>query len=84
MGWPEHSRARGAGKLLGWRLIDHPGHQGMLKARGAKSIAILAGIWAVVLLIHLVLRLPDVWLWISFPALFVPWLLFGPKNWFDP
>jgi hypothetical protein len=56
----------------------------MPKARGARSIAVLICIWAVVLVIHLVLRLPDVWLWIGFPALFVPWLLFGAKTWFDP
>jgi hypothetical protein len=56
----------------------------MLNARGAKSIAVLVCIWTVVLMIHLALRLPDVWLWIGFPALFVPWLLFGPRTWFDP
>jgi hypothetical protein len=56
----------------------------MLNARGAKSIAVLACIWAVVFSIHLILGLPDIWLWIGFPALFVPWLLFGPRTWFDP
>ena len=35
------------------------------------------------LVLHLVLRLHDVGLWIGFPLLFVPWLLFGPSNWFD-
>ncbi len=34
------------------------------------------------LVLHLALGLRDVWLWICFPLLFVPWLLFGP-DWFD-
>ena len=50
---------------------------------GRKSLIGLGCIWAAVLGLHLILRLPDVWLWIGFPALFLPWLLFGPSNWFD-
>lgn len=36
-----------------------------------------------VLTLHLMLRLPDVWLWIGFPALFAPWVLLGGSQWFD-
>ncbi len=39
-------------------------------------------IWAAVLVLHIVLRLPDVALWIGFPILFIPWFLLGP-DWFD-
>jgi len=35
------------------------------------------------LALHLALRLPDVGLWIAFPLLVAPWLLFGSSNWFD-
>jgi hypothetical protein len=56
----------------------------MRKVPGGKSLAILGGVWATVLTIHIALRLGDVLLWIGFPLLFLPWLLFGPKNWFDP
>ncbi len=56
----------------------------MRKVRGGKSLVILGCIWAAMLVLHLALRLPDVWLWIAFPALFVPYLLLGPKTWFDP
>ena len=50
---------------------------------GRRSLIILGVIWAVMLALHLILRLPDVWMWIGFPALFVPWLLFGGSQWFD-
>jgi hypothetical protein len=50
---------------------------------GRKSLIGLGCVWVAVLGLHLILRLPDVWLWIGFPALFLPWLLFGPSNWFD-
>ncbi len=40
-------------------------------------------IWAVVLLLHIMLRLPDIGLWIGFPALFLPWILFGGSSWLD-
>jgi hypothetical protein len=43
----------------------------------------LGCVWAVMLALHLILHLPDVWLWIGFPALFVPWVLFGGSQWFD-
>jgi hypothetical protein len=43
----------------------------------------LGCIWAGVLALHVALRLPDIGLWIGFPALFVPWILFGPSSWFD-
>jgi hypothetical protein len=48
-----------------------------------KSLRPLIVIWAAVLAIHVVFRLPDIGLWIGFPALFAPWLLLGPQNWFD-
>ncbi len=35
------------------------------------------------LTLHFALHLHDVALWICFPLLFLPWLLFGPSNWFD-
>jgi hypothetical protein len=40
-------------------------------------------VWAAVLGLHLLLRLPDIGLWIGFPLLFLPWVLLGPSNWFD-
>ena len=43
----------------------------------------LGGIWISMLTLHVALRLPDVWLWIAFPALFVPWILLGGSQWFD-
>jgi hypothetical protein len=47
---------------------------------GRRSLIGLGAIWAAMLSLHLILRLPDVWLWIAFPALFLPWMLFGPSN----
>ncbi len=55
----------------------------MLDRRGRKALKQLAVVWAGVLALHLLLRLPDIALWICFPLLFLPWLLFGPSNWFD-
>lgn len=51
--------------------------------KGRGSLIGLGCVWAAILLLHLTLRLKDVGLWIGFPLLFVPWLLFGPSNWFD-
>jgi hypothetical protein len=56
----------------------------MKSVPGGRSLAILGVVWATVLTIHVVLRLGDILLWIGFPVLFLPWVLFGPKNWFDP
>ena len=43
----------------------------------------LGCVWAVVVALHIWLRLPDIRLWIGLPLLFVPFLLLGPSNWFD-
>jgi hypothetical protein len=51
--------------------------------RGRKTLIGLGGVWAAMLTLHLILRLPDVGLWIGIPLLFLPFLLFGPSNWFD-
>ena len=47
------------------------------------SLVGLVWVWAAVLGLHLLLRLPDIGLWIGFPLLFLPWVLLGPSNWFD-
>jgi len=57
--------------------VTRPGHV-------KRSVWIGLGcVWAVVVALHAVLRLPDIRLWIGLPLLFAPWLLFGPSNWFD-
>ena len=50
---------------------------------GRGSLIGLGCVWAGMLALHLILRLHDVGLWIGFPLLLLPWLLFGPSNWFD-
>ena len=57
--------------------LTGPNHQGRASLIG------LGCLWVVMLTLHIVLRLGDVALWICFPLLFVPWLLFGASNWFD-
>jgi hypothetical protein len=56
----------------------------MARMRRSGMLRALALIWAGGLTIHLVLRLPDLRLWIAFPLLLAPWLLFGRQTWFDP
>lgn len=51
--------------------------------QGRTSLIVVGCIWAAVVALHLVLHLHDLALWIAFPLLFAPWLLFGPSNWFD-
>jgi len=63
--------------MAGRRVLIRPDREG----RG--SLIGLGCVWAAMLVLHIVLRLHDVGLWIGFPLLFVPWLLFGPSNWFD-
>jgi hypothetical protein len=64
-----------AGVAVGSAVI-RPGDEGRTGLIG------LACVWAGMLILHLALGLRDVWLWVCFPLLFVPWLLFGP-DWFD-
>ena len=58
-------------------MVDGPG------SFGRKTVIGMGCVWAAVLTLHIALRLPDIGLWIGFPLLFLPWLLFGPSNWFD-
>ena len=51
--------------------------------QGRGSLIGLGCVWAAILALHIVLRLGDIALWIGFPLLFLPWLLFGSSNWFD-
>ena len=53
----------------------------MKHVRASGTLAGLAAFWAAGLSIHLLLRLPDVRLWLAVPLLILPWRLFGP---FDP
>ncbi len=46
-------------------------------------IKVLAVVWALGVVVHAVLRLHDLRLWLGFPLLLAPWLLFGPSNWLD-
>ena len=74
----------------GGRRTTHSVHRGGQVAKlaspnrqGRTSLIILGCIWAFMVALHLALGLHDIALWICFPLLFVPWLLFGASNWFD-
>ena len=55
----------------------------MRPLRGRKALKGLGLIWAGVVVLHLILRLPDIRLWLAVPLLILPWWLFGP-DWFEP
>jgi hypothetical protein len=54
----------------------------MKRWRVSRSVVGLTLLWAVVVGVHVILRRPDLWVWVGFPLLILPWRLFG-RDWFE-